>query len=246
MTSEQYFDAIKCGHFLYWDMLGNLRGMKNHKEDNLRWLTGDIDFTYFTEAAQIDDVVKRMKEGVLPKNLFFVLNDSNKDMSDLFLSSGLFRKTMETVGMAHDLCDIMLPVPDRCIELFRVREISQLKMTGAILNTVFEYNLFSFERFVEMLENDRQFFYLAEYDGLPVGAVMAQHGDSFVNISWAGTLPGYRNLGIAGHLINMAERDGLQHNKAVGVLHAYPEAVGAYRRIGYMGFSHGIGIELCC
>lgn len=116
---------------------------------------------------------------------------------------------------------------------------------GAILNAAFEYNIFPFEKYLEMFENDGQFFYLAEYDGLPVGAVMSQHGDDFVYISWTGTLSGYRKLGIAGHLIQMAERDGLLRGKALGVLHGYPEATGAYRRIGYREYSHGIGIAFC-
>ena len=93
--------------------------------------------------------------------------------------------------------------------------------------------------------DDRRFFYLAEYDGLPVGAVMSQHGDDIVNISWVGTLPGYRKLGIAGYLIQMAERDGLLHGKTIGVLHGYPEAVGAYHRVGYRAYSRGIWIEFC-
>ena len=98
---------------------------------------------------------------------------------------------------------------------------------------------------MEIYENNGQFFYLAEYDGLPVSAVMSQHGDHFVNISWVGTLPGYRRLGIAGHLIQMAERDGLLRGKMIGVLQGYPEAVGTYRRIGYREYSRGTWLEFC-
>ena len=132
MTNKQYFDAITHGHFLYWDMLGDLRGIKNHKEDKLRWTTGDIIHTYFTSSVEMDDVINRMKDGEIPKNLFFLFDDSDTDAIAPFLSSGLFRKNSETSGMAHKLCDVTLPKLDKCINLFRVREISQLKAAGAI------------------------------------------------------------------------------------------------------------------
>jgi ribosomal protein S18 acetylase RimI-like enzyme len=128
--------------------------------------------------------------------------------------------------------------------LFHVNEIVQLKMAGAILNAAFWYKLFTFEHYLEMMENEGQFFYLAEYDGLPAGACMSQHGDNFINISWAGTLPGYRKLGIAGSLIQEAERGGILHGKKVGVLHGRPDAVGAYRRIGYRDYCKGIDLEM--
>ncbi len=245
MTNKQYAEIIMKGHFLYWDMLGGLRGMENHKENHLRWLTGDIEYTYFTGNADLYDTVKQMKNGEIPANLLFFTDGSDNDAAAEFLTSGLFEKNSENIGMAHELCDTKLPEPDRRINLFRVRELSQLKTAGAILNSVFYYNLFSYDKFIEMFENDRQFFYLAEYDGLPVSAVMSQHGDNFINISWAGTLPGYRKLGISGCLIQMAERDGLLCGKAAGVLHAYPGIAGTYRRIGYKEYSRGTGIVLC-
>jgi len=31
MTDQQYINAIHEGHYLYWDMLGKLRGITNHK-----------------------------------------------------------------------------------------------------------------------------------------------------------------------------------------------------------------------
>ena len=95
-----------------------------------------------------------------------------------------------------------------------------------------------------MLNNNGQYFYLAEYDGLPVGACMAQYGDDFVNISWVGTLNGYRKLGIAGYLIQEAEREAIKQGKAIGVLHALTDAVGAYKRIGYKEYCKTVQLEL--
>ena len=245
MKNERYADTIMRGHFLYWDMLGNLCGIENHKEDNLQWLTGDISHTYFTSNVGVENTAERIKRGEIPANLLFLSDNFDESRTEPFLSSGLFRKSSETIGMAHELCDTALPEPDRRINLLRVREISQLKAAGAILNAVFEYNIFSLDKFMEMFESTRQFFYLAEYEGLPVGAVMSQHGDDYVNISWVGTLPGYRKLGIAGYLIQMAERDGIERGKALGVLHGYPGIVGAYRRLGYEEYSRGTGLEFC-
>ncbi|MDR0896262.1 MAG: hypothetical protein LBN04_00240 [Oscillospiraceae bacterium] len=69
MTDKQYFDAILRGHFRYWEMLGNLRGNQNHQEDNLRWLTGDINHTYFTGKIEKEPLIQRMKDGEIPDNL---------------------------------------------------------------------------------------------------------------------------------------------------------------------------------
>ncbi|MDR0325056.1 MAG: GNAT family N-acetyltransferase [Oscillospiraceae bacterium] len=243
MTDKQYSDMILQGHFLYWDMLSTLHGVESHNESNLRWLTGNINYNYYIGDVQVDDVAGRIKNGDIPNNLLFLVDNPDTDPSEPFVASGMFKKDFISFGMAHELLDIQLPKPDNRLNVFRVREISQLKAAGAILNSVFHYRLFTFGHFLNMFENNGQFFYLAEYDGIPVGAVMAQHKDSFVNISWVGTLPGYRKLGIAGYLIQMAERDGILNGKTTGVLHGFPDAVGSYRRIGYKTYSRGIGIE---
>jgi GNAT superfamily N-acetyltransferase len=73
---------------------------------------------------------------------------------------------------------------------------------------------------------------------------MSIHGDNFVAISWAATLPGYRKLGIAGYLIQEAEREGIKHGKKFGALGAYPGAIGAYKRAGYREYCHTILLEL--
>ncbi|MDR0928691.1 MAG: GNAT family N-acetyltransferase [Oscillospiraceae bacterium] len=225
-------------------MLGNLRGNQSHQEDNLRWLTGDINHTYFSREIEVDAVIKRMKDGEIPDNLYFFTDEPEPEPAASLLASGMFKENMATIGMAHELCDTILPKPDGRVNLFRVREISQLKVTGAILNAVFAYRMFSFDRFVEMFEGNGQYFYIAEYDGLPVSAIMTLHGDDFMDLSWAGTLPGYRKLGLAGSLIQMAERDALLSGKTIGVLRAYPAIAGSYRRIGYREYCRGIGMEL--
>ena len=244
MSNKQYTGIIKSGHFLYWNMLGKLRGIENHREKGLRWLTGDVAYNYFVETSDVDDVIQRMKNKEIPSNLVILTDNLEDNPAEIFLATGLFNSGSGTTGMAHELLDITLPKPDKRLNIFRVIEISQLKTAGAILNGVFEYRLFSFEHYLEMMQNEGQFFYLAEYDGLPAGACMSQHGDNFINISWVGTLPGYRKLGIAGYLIQMAEHDGILHGKKTCVLHGRPDAVGAYRRIGYRDYCKGIDLEL--
>ncbi|MCL1807485.1 MAG: GNAT family N-acetyltransferase [Oscillospiraceae bacterium] len=245
MTNKQYADAITRGHFLYWDMLGNLRGNENRKEDGLRWMTGDIFYTYYAQTSDAEGIVRRMKDGEIPKNLILLTDDLEADPSVPFLATGLFKTGLGTTGMAHELMDTPLPKADKRLNIFRVREVSQLKTAGAIINAAFEYSLFSFAHYAEMMENEGQFFYLAEFDGLPAGACMSQHGDDYVNISWVGTLPGNRKRGIAGYLIQAAEREGMRHGKTTGVLHGRPCAVNAYRRIGYKDICRTIDLELC-
>ena len=66
MTNKQYVEAITRGYFLYWDMLGKLRGIENRKENCLRWLSGDIDFNYYAETSDTDGIIQRMKNGEIP------------------------------------------------------------------------------------------------------------------------------------------------------------------------------------
>ena len=243
MNDRQYIEAIHAGHLIYWDMLGKLQGMENHNEGGLRWLSGGIFYNYYTTNTDVMDVVRRMKSGEIPNNLTFHTSDLTSDPTEIFRAAGMFKDGFGTLGMAHLLMDTTLPEPDKRLSISRVFEITSLKAAGAILNTVFDYRLFTLTHFQEMLQNDGQYFYLAEYDGLPVGACMAQHGDDFVNISWVGTLNGYRKLGIAGYLIQEAEREGVNRGKAVGVLHALANAVGAYKRIGYRGYCKTVQME---
>ena len=244
MKDKQCIDAIHSGHFLYWDMLGRLRGAVNHKEDGLRWLSGDIDYNYYCDTADAGSVVACMENNEIPKTLTFLADSDEAALIKPYRATGRFKETMRATGMAHKLAEAVPPTPDKWLSLFRVCDITQLKMAGSILNSVFEYRLFSLEKYIEMMGNAGQFFYLAEYDSLPVGACMAQHGDGFINISWVGVLPGYRKLGIAGCLIHAAERDGFRQGKTIGVLHGFPKAVGAYRRIGYQEYCVAIVLEL--
>ncbi|MDR0442069.1 MAG: GNAT family N-acetyltransferase [Treponema sp.] len=244
MTNKQYAELINRGHFLYWDMLGKLRGIENHHENGLRWLTGDVTYTYSVETSDINHVMQRIKNKEIPDNLLFLTDNLEENPEEVFMATGFFKSGSGSTGMAHELLDTPLPKPDKRLNLFRIKEISQLKMAGAVLNGVFGYRLFSFEHYIEMMENEGQFFYLAEYDGLPAGVCMSQHGDIFINISWVATLPGYRKLGIAGYLIQKAERDGIQCGKKIGVLQGRPDAVNAYRRIGYRDYCKSIDLDM--
>ena len=73
---------------------------------------------------------------------------------------------------------------------------------------------------------------------------MSLHGDDFVAISWVCTLPGYRNIGVAGSLIQEAEREAINHGKKAAALGAYPGAVGAYKRAGFREYCRIITLEL--
>lgn len=233
MNHNQYIDVINRMNLLYFEMLGNLRGNEKHKEDNLHWLTGNIDYIYFLGEVEVDQIIRRMRADEIPKTLMFQVGDVR---SEAFLATGLFIE--ETVAvMAHELGDTALPKLDKALNVFKVSEIAQLKAAGAVLNSARDYRLFAFEDYLDMM-NGGQYFYLAEYDGLPVGACMAMDGDDFLAITWIGTLPGYRKLGIAGHLIQMAESEGMNRGKTIGARNTLPIAIGACKRVGYSEYGH--------
>lgn len=241
MTKQQYREAIHDGYFLYWDMLGSLRGIESHNEDGLKWLSGDIEWNYATETADAESVVRRMREGSIPKNLIIFPDIKPYDVAGPYRATGLFTECHWAFGMAHELLDTPMPKPDKRINLMRVRDVSRLKMAAMIINTALEYDFIDFGHYRDIMEYGNTFIYLAEYDGLPVSACVAQHKANIFYISWAGTLPGYRNRGIGGHLLQMAERDAVQRGKTVGAVHGVSNA---YRRIGYREYYPVIKLEL--
>ena len=129
--------------------------------------------------------------------------------------------------------DLLFPAPPYNINLFRVKEVYQLKTAGSILNSAFEYDFFSFEHYLDIFNTSYAYFYIAEYNGIPAGACMVLHGEDFMEIAWAGTLNGYRKKGIAGYLLNMAEKDAVEKGIPISVLSAFPGGVNAYSRVGY-------------
>lgn len=241
MTDSQYVDYIVKGHMHYWDMLGNMRGNENHK-GNINRLSGDINYIYSANfngpdyCEEVEGIVRKIKNKQIPDSLIIVPQaiPSNVDICELFLSHGGFNNIRSDCGMAKKLqVNMDFPVPPENINLFQVNEIHQLKMSGAILNTVFEYDLFSFEHYLDAFNNSSVRFYLAEYNGIPAGACMSILGDDFVEIAWVGTLNGYRKMGVAGYLINMAEKDAIDEGKSISVLSAFEMGINAYKRIGY-------------
>lgn len=238
---DRYVDWILHGHTLYWDMLGSMRGNNNHK-GNVCWLSGDVNFSYDLTVSepeiseQIKQIIQRIKSGEIPGNLTIspVSAPAGVNLLDCFMKTGLFKMNFQSPGMAKELKqETIFPKPEKRLNIFRINDLWQLKTCGAILNAAFEYDLFSYGHYLDAFNMQDVGFYLAEYDGLPVSACMTISGEDIVEIAWVGTLNGYRKKGIAGYIINAAEKDALQHGKSCAVLTAFEGAVNAYKRIGY-------------
>jgi GNAT superfamily N-acetyltransferase len=241
MTDKQYSDAIIRGHFMYWDMLGTLRGIEAHK-GNLCWLSGDIKYNYSVKfdgpdySKEAKEIVKQIRDQQIPDNLTITLDTATPevDVLSLLLSDNGFSIETSYRGMAKELhSNAAIKIPPKDINLFRVNEICQLKISGAILNAAFEYDLFSFEHYLDVFNHPCVSFYLAEYKGIPAGACMSIITNDIVAIGWVGTLKGFRKKGIAGYLIGMTEKDATDKGKSVSVLSASVDAVNVYSRIGY-------------
>lgn len=240
MTNEQFIEYIVRGHRYYWDMLGNMRGNINHK-GSISWLSGDIYYAYSVVLDgpdypnEIEGIIKKMISKEIPDNLVITPDSAPADIDicGSFLSHGSF-KAGNDFGMAKELYgESTIPMPPKNINIFRVNENCQIKMCGAILNTAFAYDLFSFEHYLDAFNTPYVRFYIAECNGIPAGACMSLLGDDFVEIAWVGTLNGYRKKGIAGYLIDMAEKDAVREGKFISVISAFPAGVNAYKRIGY-------------
>jgi GNAT superfamily N-acetyltransferase len=226
---------------MYWDMLGTLRGIEAHK-GNLCWLSGDVKYNYSVKFdgpdynKEVREIVKQIRDRQIPDNLTITPDTAVPDVDalSLLLSDDGFRVETSYCGMAKELhSGAAIKIPPKDINLFRVNEIYQLKISGAILNAAFEYDLFSFEHYLDAFNHPCVHFYLAEYKGIPAGACMSIIDNGIVDIGWVGTFKGFRKKGIAGYLISMAEKDAVEKDKSVSVLSASADAVNAYSRIGY-------------
>ena len=230
MENNQYTDIFKRMNLLYFEMLGNLRGNKHHIEDNLRWLSGNIDFIYSVGDIEITELVQRMKSGEVPSILN--LEFGNRRLED-FMETGLFDKEITAVYMAHELGSKPVPKPEKNLNIYKVSKIEQLKIAGTVLNAARDYRIFNYQDYLDMFNAEGIYFYIAEYDGLSVAACMTQDGDDFLYVNNIATLSAYRRLGIASQLMCFAERDGMKRGKTIGVRFSYPVAIGASQRIGY-------------
>ena len=250
MCNSVVINNIVKGHTLYWDLLGSMRGNNIHKGE-VCWLSGDINFTYLTKLNadyknQLDLIVKQIISKEIPDNIAVSpdsIND-NADLVEYINKTGLFKKSFTSLGMAKELdANTSFPKPGKHLNIFRVNNSSELKMCGAILNAAFEYDLFSFEHYLDAFNTQEVTFYMAEYNGLPVGACMSITKEDILEIAWVGTLNGYRKKGIAGHLINAAEKDALQKGISIAVLTASEGPINAYKRIGYNGYCSFINYD---
>ena len=241
MNYNQYANTFKRMNFLYFDMLGNLQGNKNNIEDNLRWLSGNIDFVYFVGDIEIAELVNRMKNGEIPSILN--LEFGNERLNE-FMATGLFDKEITAVYMAHELGDTALPQPKQNLNIYKVSDIEQLKIAGTLLNTARDYKIFNFQDYLDMFNTDGLYFYIAEYDGLPIAACMTQDGGDFLFLTNIGTLSAYRKLGIGSQLMYFAEKDAINRGKTIGARYSYPIAVGACKRAGYREYGHTVTLTL--
>jgi len=240
-NKQLYIDAFNRMNFLYFDMLGNLHGNNNHKEENLSWLSGNIDFIFFIGDIEVDELVRRMRNGEIPGVLNLEFEDKREDS---FMKTGVFEKEITAVYMAHELGDTSLPESCKEMNFYKASNHEQLKTAGAILNSARDYRIFSFQDYRDMFNSDGLYFYLADYDGLPIAACMTQDGDDFLCITNIGTLSGYRRLGIASQLMHFAEREAVQRGKTIGVRYSLPIAIGACERVGYKVYGETVTLSL--
>ena len=109
-------------------------------------------------------------------------------------------------------------------------------MSGAIFNAAFEYNVFSYEHYLDAYNMSGVNFFIAEFDGLPIGACMTISDNDLMEVAWVAVLTGYRKKGIAGRLVSAAEQYAIKDGKSVSVLSALEGAVNAYKRVGYKAY----------
>ena len=240
ITDEQCINYIVRGSN-YWSMLGSIRGSENHHQGNLRWVSGHVECVHSVKLEgpdykkEADEIIKKVEDRELPYRLLITPDSApaEVDVCGLFLSHEGFA-VESNYGMIKELnSDLIFPVPPQNINLFRVNDMYQLKSAGSILNAAFEYDFFSFEHYLDIFNIPSNYFYLAECNGIPAGALMAMHDDDLLEISWVGTLKGYRKKGIASHLIHMAEKDAIKKGMSISSISAFPEASGAYIHAGY-------------
>jgi GNAT superfamily N-acetyltransferase len=246
MTGGQSADYVIGGHKLYWETLGRIRGCQKHT-GKVEWLSGDVFCAYYVRfdgpdyKKEAGEIAEKMISGELPDRLILTPGAAPPDINirDFFPEDKGFAAGTDC-GMAKELngCDETIDHPKN-LNLFRVNETERLKTAGAIFNSAFEYDIFTFGHYLDLYNDPQARFYVAEYDGIPSGACMSvaplprEAGCDFVEIAWVGTLAGYRKKGIAGYLVRMAERDAALNGKKVSALTAIPAGVNAYGRIGY-------------
>ncbi len=222
--------AIDRGGEDYWRMLGDMQGNRCRERDGLHWVEGRIGCIFKTDgnAERAEAITRGMANGNLPDRL--VLSSETAMLAKGFRDRAEF--SVETDwGMAKELIAANNDTePPANLRVFPVTKPEQLKAAGSVLNASFGYDLFTFADYAAFHQVRR--FYLAEWDGLAAGAVMARLGD-WLEITWVGTLPGYRKKGIAGALLRLAEREAAAQGIKLSVLTSFPGAVGAYVRAGY-------------
>lgn len=241
MIQEEIINAIWNGYLSYWNMLGALRGNIKYKVGVAEYLKGDITWGYAIDLLGIDDkdkekeiqkIIKQIENNEIPAQ-GYCFSPMYVDNIKYFTQSKNFEIGIN-YGMAKKLSkDIIYSKCDKRINIFRVLEISQLKTAGAILNSVFEYDLFSFEHFIDIFNTPNVRIYLAEYNGLPVSALMCNLNNEVLEIHWLGTLLGFRGKGIEKNLLFRVEQDFIQEGCIVSLITAFKSAVEAYQHAGY-------------
>ena len=123
---KQYIDYIVRGHNLYWNMLGNMRGIQNHTENvNLNWLSGDVSCAYHIKfngpdyEKEVAEIAKKVKAGEFPGRLLITpcSAPSDIDICGMFLAHSGFSTEIDC-GMAKKLsAEAVMPVPPGTILL---------------------------------------------------------------------------------------------------------------------------------
>jgi GNAT superfamily N-acetyltransferase len=235
VTVDERIHYITKGHYTYWNLIGTLREVEDHRGE-VCYLSGGVSFIYGISSApgQVSGIIGKIRKKELPGEI--ALLPESAHLLEAFLADGGFTAGTDW-GMAKELQYQPLPPPPKHTEVIRVTGPDRLPACGAILNAAFSYDIFSLGDYQDLFYTSNVRFYLAAFKGLPVAACMTILGEDHADIAWVGTLPGYRGKGIAGALMLTAEQDALAEGIGIAVLTAFPAGFHAYQRIGY---------EKCC
>ncbi|MDB5120340.1 MAG: N-acetyltransferase [Sphingobacteriales bacterium] len=162
------------------------------------------------------------------KNLIIPCWGFNNNTSFKFLEGAGFRERSVQIGMSLQLGE--RPQKQLRLQLERVVDSDQAKAWAVVYPRAFGYRIC--EDILTNTQNDIE-FYLASYQGQPVGTAIIYKTDDVVGIHGVGVIPEMRRQGIAEEIMEFALNRAVVLQASYVILQASVMGKGLYDKLGF-------------
>jgi GNAT superfamily N-acetyltransferase/ketosteroid isomerase-like protein len=205
-----------------------------------RWSSAEAD-------TKIGELIARHRARNIGFHAFIGPSDTPADLRERVERQGMILAGEQALMVRKGLDNLDIPInPELVVEPVNVQDDAEIESAMLIVARAFHWpaelieqrRLSSYERMRRGHESQRELFYLARLQGVPVGTAMLAPAGGVGYLGGAATLPEYRNRRVYTTLLNHRLKVARSRGYQVSAIHAEPMSRRVVAKYGFRALAY--------